>query len=141
MTTVRVKISEDEGGRALKRMFGLGVGFAAMSVLTIWAPGRQEALQPITPDVEAGLEAWRANNCAACHSLYGLGGHLGPDLTDVVERRSAELVVARVLGGGAGMPPFQDADGQAIAAYLEWVGSTGTWPPTSWPDWGYGTPP
>ncbi len=30
-----------------------------------------------------GEDIWLKNNCNSCHQLYGLGGYLGPDLTNV----------------------------------------------------------
>ena len=34
----------------------------------------------------AGRRVWLANNCQACHQLYGFGGFLGPDLTNAASR-------------------------------------------------------
>ena len=33
-------------------------------------------------DIAAGRIVWQKNNCQSCHQLYGLGGYLGPDLTN-----------------------------------------------------------
>ena len=30
-----------------------------------------------------GENIWLKNNCNSCHQLYGLGGYLGPDLTNI----------------------------------------------------------
>ncbi|PKP26577.1 MAG: nitric-oxide reductase [Bacteroidetes bacterium HGW-Bacteroidetes-2] len=33
-----------------------------------------------------GRLIWQKNNCHVCHQLYGLGGFLGPDLTNVADK-------------------------------------------------------
>lgn len=40
-------------------------------------------LVPVAGDVTAGREVYRKSECASCHMIYGEGGFLGPDLTDV----------------------------------------------------------
>ncbi|MCH7870146.1 MAG: c-type cytochrome, partial [Planctomycetes bacterium] len=39
---------------------------------------------------KSGLAIWRENNCQACHQIYGYGGFLGPDLTNLMDRRPDE---------------------------------------------------
>ena len=36
--------------------------------------------------VAEGRLVWQKYNCHTCHQLYGLGGYLGPDLTNVYSR-------------------------------------------------------
>jgi len=33
-----------------------------------------------------GRTLWQENNCTACHQIYGLGGYLGPDLTNIYRK-------------------------------------------------------
>ncbi len=122
----------------LAKVIGLVAVFAVMTVLVIWSPGRAPPRMQADEQVLAGWKAWRSNNCAACHALYGLGGHLGPDLTDVVTRKGTGLIRARTAGGGDGMPAFPSADGDAITAYLDYIDHTGDYPPRSLRAPGYG---
>lgn len=43
--------------------------------------------QSMPPSAAAGLEVWRATGCEGCHTLYGIGGNYGPDLTHIVADR------------------------------------------------------
>ncbi len=133
-------MTDEERSRAsvLAKVIGLALGFGLMTALVIWSPGRTPPEMQPGEDVLAGWTAWRANNCAACHSIYGLGGHLGPDLTNVVTRKGPDLVRARITAGGHGMPAFPDADTEALAAYLDYIDHTGDYPPTSLTAPGYG---
>ncbi len=115
----------------------LVVAYGAMVLLTAWSPGRVLP-PPADAQVESGLAEWRGHRCGTCHALFGLGGHLGPDLTDIGTRRPAGYVAGRIASGGAGMPSFPDADAAAIEAYLRWIDETGDHPPATWPVWGYG---
>ena len=40
-------------------------------------------------NLQQGEAIYRAQNCAACHTLQGRGGPLGPDLTSIGHRRNA----------------------------------------------------
>ena len=36
-----------------------------------------------TGQVKRGQQIYQQSNCMACHQFYGLGGYMGPDLTNV----------------------------------------------------------
>jgi len=40
-----------------------------------------------SPSVLAGRAIYSRNGCSACHSMFGKGGKIGPDLTHVASRR------------------------------------------------------
>lgn len=83
----------------------------------------------------AGARAWRAAGCQSCHSLFGLGGHLGPDLTLVVTRRPEGFVDVMMLNPPEGMPSFaglSDAERAAIVDYLRAVDAATREAPKSW---------
>lgn len=112
------------------------LGYMVYAALAITSPNSEQA-EPEPRAVEtvvgAGRGIWLASNCQSCHSLYGLGGHTGPDLTNVTERRQPGYVEAIVRTGMPGMPPFEleDADAAAVAAFLSQVSATGVYPPRS----------
>ena len=39
-----------------------------------------------------GKIVFQKYNCISCHQLYGLGGYLGPDLTNVISEKGAHDV-------------------------------------------------
>jgi len=86
--------------------------------------------QAMSPSAARGLALWRAHDCVACHAVYGLGGHVGPDLTNVWRRRPADLLAYRLRVGGGGMPnlALDRNDVQALLAYLQHLDSLGTYP-------------
>ena len=57
-------------------------------------------------EAASGKQVWQQYNCQACHQLYGLGGYLGPDLTNVYSRRGPEYVRAFLKNGTNVMPDF-----------------------------------
>ncbi|MBK8357424.1 MAG: hypothetical protein IPL13_19205 [Saprospiraceae bacterium] len=42
--------------------------------------------KPSKQQEDAGKLIWQDYNCNACHQIYGLGGYLGPDLTNVYSK-------------------------------------------------------
>ena len=85
---------------------------------------------PASPAVTAGAEVWRAANCIGCHSIYGLGGHISPDLTNSISRLGAGGVVGALYTGGGKMPRFGFADDAAanLVAWLSYIDETGVYP-------------
>lgn len=59
-------------------------------------------------NIASGKEIWQQNNCHTCHQLYGLGGYLGPDLTNVVAKPgySQEHLKGIIKNGIFQMPGF-----------------------------------
>ena len=68
-------------------------------------------------------------NCQACHQLYGLGGYLGPDLTNVASQKgkSTQYIKAYIQAGSAKMPSFDmsSEELESIVRFLELVDKTG----------------
>ena len=74
-------------------------------------------------------------NCMVCHQFYGMGGYLGPDLTNVVSRLGEETV-AWVLRNGRGSMPDMDLTEEEISSlvvFFNEIGNTGVFPQQSWP--------
>lgn len=55
-----------------------------------------------------GRLIWQKYNCQCCHQLYGLGGYLGPDLTNEYSKFSGNEAVLKAFfkGGFKQMPIF-----------------------------------
>ncbi len=80
-------------------------------------------------EVQKGFAQWQSKNCQSCHQLYGLGGYMGPDLTNLMSAKEKGAAYASVFikNGSARMPAFHLSDkevGQLIA-FLQWVDRSG----------------
>lgn len=79
-----------------------------------------------------GKLLFQEHNCIACHQIYGLGGYMGPDLTNVMSAPGKGEVFARafIQSGTLRMPRFElsDSEVEALVAYLKEVDRTGTSP-------------
>lgn len=78
---------------------------------------------------EAGKIIWQQHNCVACHQIYGLGGFLGPDLTNVysAEGKGPEYIKAFARGGTSVMPAFDlsERELEQLVSFLEHVDASG----------------
>ncbi|TCJ12126.1 cytochrome c [Flaviaesturariibacter flavus] len=78
-----------------------------------------------TDEAAAGKALFQKHNCTACHQLYGLGGYLGPDLTQAWSdpRRGPAFMRALLQSGGSRMPDFHFTPGEveSLLAYLRAV--------------------
>jgi nitric oxide reductase subunit C len=79
-----------------------------------------------------GQQLYQDNNCTACHQLYGLGGYLGPDLTNVISTTGkGEMYVKAFLNSGVKSMPkfnFTEEEKNALVEYLSAVDKTGYFP-------------
>ncbi len=79
-----------------------------------------------------GAQLYQENNCTACHQLYGLGGYLGPDLTNAVSNGdNAHQRIKTFLNlGFKSMPKFDFTDEEInhIVQFLDEVDKTGYYP-------------
>ncbi len=96
--------------------------FGYSAVLYVTVPEEEE---PAGPLAQQGKILWQQKNCISCHQLYGLGGHLGPDLTNVAAIRSDEYIRAFLQSGTQVMPDFHLND-QEIRALIEFFRYTNT---------------
>lgn len=76
---------------------------------------------------QEGKMIWQQKNCTSCHQLFGLGGHLGPDLTNVTSRRDDAYIGAFLDNGIAQMPDFHlnKHEKEALIAFLKSVNLAG----------------
>ena len=63
-----------------------------------------------------GRLVWQKYNCQSCHQLYGLGGYLGPDLTNIYSAlyKGEDYIKAFVIGGTNQMPAFSINDSEMV---------------------------
>ncbi|HEY9363688.1 MAG TPA: c-type cytochrome [Chitinophagaceae bacterium] len=82
----------------------------------------------ISADVFKGKLLWQQNNCNACHQVYGLGGYLGPDLTNVYSLRGPAYIRAFLQNGTSIMPDFKlnEHEIKSLTAYLQNIDASGT---------------
>ena len=74
-----------------------------------------------------GRLVWQKYNCHVCHQLYGLGGFLGPDLTNVSEKGFL-YIDAFLKNGAASMPAFEitEAETKQLFEFLKATNASGS---------------
>ena len=77
--------------------------------------------------VSKGKLLWQDYNCNACHQVYGLGGFLGPDLTNEYSLRGPVFIRTMLQNGTAVMPQFNMTEEEIddISSYLKDVDASG----------------
>ena len=80
--------------------------------------------------VAEGKLVWQKHNCHTCHQLYGLGGYLGPDLTNVYSRsgNNEHYIRGIVKSGVKQMPAFEISEEEmnALLQFLKNVDQSGS---------------
>ena len=115
-----------------RAMFGtLCAAFIVYSAQVYTKGTETPHIDPISDDARYGQQVFQDYNCIACHQFYGLGGYMGPDLTNVISNRGEAYARAFIMGGTASMPNLGlSADEiSGVVAYLRFVDQTGTYPP------------
>ncbi|MEO6133510.1 MAG: cytochrome c, partial [Ginsengibacter sp.] len=81
----------------------------------------------VSPETAQGKLLWQQYNCNSCHQVYGLGGYLGPDLTNVYSRRGEGYITAFLKNGTNIMPNYDLKDHQIkeLLAFLKNIDSSG----------------
>ncbi len=81
---------------------------------------------------QKGKLIFQKYNCIACHQLYGLGGYMGPDLTNVMNTKGKgkDYAKAFITSGTAKMPNFHipPEEIELLVSYLEDVSKSGVSP-------------
>lgn len=77
-----------------------------------------------------GWAVWQERNCHTCHQLYGLGGYMGPDLTNIAAdeiKGKPEYLKVFMKYGSANMPNLNlsDQETDELIAFLGWVNESG----------------
>lgn len=99
------------------------------------APAGYANQHPTAKEAANGRLVWQKYNCQSCHQLYGLGGYLGPDLTNLMSAPGKDSTYLRaVLGSGIKqMPVFKlsDEEFSLLLAFLDDVNQSGNASPRS----------
>jgi nitric oxide reductase subunit C len=79
-----------------------------------------------------GKLLFQKKNCIACHQLYGLGGFMGPDLTNVISAPGKGPLFAKafLMVGSERMPNYHltEAEIEELIAFLTYTDKTGVSP-------------
>ncbi|PHR13153.1 MAG: nitric-oxide reductase [Aequorivita sp.] len=90
------------------------------------------AVEKLSPMAIKGQQLFQNNRCWSCHQLYGLGGYLGPDLTNIysVEGKGPVYIKAFLNSGVKSMPQFNfsEEEKDALVEYMKKVDETGIYP-------------
>ena len=88
-------------------------------ILSLFIPGMVNSTE--------GKMLWQQHNCNACHQVYGLGGYLGPDLTNVYSIKGPAYIRAFLQNGTVIMPNFQLTEQETVAllAFLQDIDASG----------------
>ncbi|WKZ61392.1 MAG: cytochrome c [Cyclobacteriaceae bacterium] len=111
--------------------YGLYVGLLlSFSVYTMFVYTQPVVVDAqISADPAVGKMIWQERNCSACHQLYGLGGFLGPDLTNVYSAtgKGSLYIKAFVSSGTTVMPSFDMSEKELehLLAFLAHVDASG----------------
>jgi len=87
--------------------------------------------KPLPPGVNKDLAVqgrivWQKYNCQSCHQLYGLGGYLGPDLTNEYSTlyKGEDAIRAFVRSGTPQMPAFSNMTEEELKSLVEFLKMT-----------------
>jgi ubiquinol-cytochrome c reductase cytochrome b subunit len=93
-------------------------------VMTAWSGDAvpERLVKGRSPLELQGAVVLQNKQCRNCHSLEGIGGKRGPDLTDVGTRLTRDELVRQVIQGGGNMPAYgkqlKPAEVTALVEYL-----------------------
>ncbi len=86
----------------------------------------------LTEGAKKGKLLFQQYNCIACHQLYGLGGYMGPDLTNVMSApgKGESFVKIFMQSGTQRMPNFHltESEVNELSEYLNYTDKTGISP-------------
>jgi len=108
----------------------LAVAFVFYTAFVYTSGTEAQHLQPMADVERDGAQVFQDYNCVACHQFYGLGGYMGPDLTNVISTRGEAYARAFIAAGTVTMPNLGLAEDEidSVVAFLAFVDKTGTYP-------------
>ena len=101
--------------------------FFALYSLAVYRYSADSSATPPSAAASNGWKVWQEKNCQSCHQLYGLGGYMGPDLTNVISKKGEIHVRTFVQYGTGRMPNFHlsNREIESVTAFLTWVDRSG----------------
>lgn len=86
----------------------------------------------VNAQAKNGKLLFQKKNCIACHQIYGLGGFMGPDLTNVISTNGKGPVFVKTLlqYGSERMPNYKltETEINDLMAFLTYADKTGVSP-------------
>ncbi|MEI6575350.1 MAG: cytochrome c [Bacteroidota bacterium] len=113
---------------------GILIAFFFIYSLVIYTVGTRvdKGEKWITQQSGQGKLVFQKRNCIACHQLFGLGGYMGPDLTNVISANGKGPVYVRqfLQNGTTRMPNYHLSEEEVndLVAYLTYTDKTGISP-------------
>jgi nitric oxide reductase subunit C len=87
----------------------------------------------LTQQAKHGMALFQEKNCIACHQFYGLGGYMGPDLTNVISspNKGADYARSFIENGTDKMPNYELSASEIndLVEFLKFVDVSGVYPP------------
>jgi len=116
------------------------VGVFLVQTWLVYSDTTGRRTPPLSAEAARGQAVWHRHNCQSCHQIYGFGGFLGPDLTNMASRVAGNAADAEaaerellarletvLITGSERMPAFglELDDRRALAAFLIELDRTG----------------
>lgn len=119
--------------RPVHTFFFLSLSFLVFSLSIYLKPAF--AASSAKHEASQGRLVWQKYNCQSCHQLYGLGGYLGPDLTNVYSApgKGENVIRAFLKTGVAPMPSFEMSEEETdnLISFLKETDASGSADPRS----------
>jgi len=113
-------------------IIGLLLVVFAVYNIVIYQKGAFLREQKLSESALNGQQLWQDHNCTACHQIYGLGGYLGPDLTNMLsDSVKREDYIHKMINAGVNSMPKYDFDTieiHQLISFFKAVDKTGYFP-------------
>lgn len=97
----------------------LCISFLFFSISIYVKPLENTATAQEQQNFALGRSIWQNKNCQSCHQIYGLGGYLGPDLTNEYSKLNGnEAALKHFFKGGIKQMPRFELTAQEEAALI-----------------------
>lgn len=111
----------------VKIWISLVLAFTAYSLMVYTRADTGHSSPVPDAHIKNGWQLWQSKNCQSCHQLYGLGGYMGPDLTNVFSEKGGRYAATFIKYGTGKMPNFHfsDSETQDLICFLAWIDKSG----------------